>query len=1228
MAAIVVFCTTYALILPAITQDTHSTPDKTAHTHDDSCYTQICICGFPEEPHTHSETCYETRLVEAQVRRHLICQEADQPHIHHDLCYEASEGEEPLLICGLTTEPHHHAESCFTEEYIEAYEEQVLICELPETNHIHDDSCFEQKLTCSYANTDATTEPVSNTAADTETMLDWQEMFADYPYTGNLREDLVGLAKTQVGYCESAENFVIGYDGIRHGYTRYGARFGAPYKEWSSLFVSFCLHYAGADPEELPGETETEAMMKLWEEHGRYIPADTYIPFAGDLVFFEDNTVGIVTEVQASNFYVICGDVEDSVQSRDLLLTDETIIGWGSTEGASSLKEVLIPNQTTTDGVDILDISNGPAFFIICGDDTLLQVPQLQAFSLRMTRSITDLLAYLEANNGTYFFTLWDFDNHELPKDENGNYVVQADIGYKLTVSFTSPEGFLPGTYQYQVPNGLLVDGGEGTFVLKDGTNVGNWTVTDEGLITLHFNEHMNSRTDITISATLGIHFPEQEDPIDFDGKITVTVEKPNQDLPLANMLKWGSQGDEANGQDPTKIYWTALITGNAGTQVPGSTITDKVLDYPYLGEHHYTESDMAAGLSIGISDPTGNWHSWTVYPGDPNLIWEEETWSYTMPEVGNCMWCGALPLGNEGFEYYINYTSTPKPSTISGAREYMNYVTVDNVDAEGWARFTQGEIHADITKTGTFMGDAAGGAFVWEFQALIPGLKEGQKADYFWYIMDYMSIRSAEGNWIAYITNDSNQSTVTANYNGATIAVPRVEEATDADPYAWHNYWSPEQNGIYYGRQLILLSRCHCTEDTCQFWSNGRCTSDFWFVSEAEGWHPSGYCHCWTAQENTLFTFTYKTKDLTAVEAYGGMNNSVRNDAELYNMIVTPEGTTGTKIDTATDSVPIPELFNKVLTHDFDGYTANYKITLNESKLVLTDGSPLTIRDEMTETLAFISGSLVITAEDANGVVTTLRQGVDYTTEYDGTGNEAGDDGKPTHVLTIVILHPQPVTYVLDYDATLIIPPGTTQAIKYNNSAKITLWGEEIKDTSTEKVYADINIAAKNYQVDLFKTSSTTGEPLGGATFGLFNEQGGLITSDVTDANGKLRFQTNIINGIILRDHILYYMQELRAPAGYRLDDTMFWFCFCDNENTYCRTCEEVTEGKHAFRIPLDQIGKINASNDLMNYALPATGGPGTKPYIAGGTVLFFGAALALLYKIIRRTEDEDDSP
>ena len=45
--------------------------------------------------------------------------------------------------------------------------------------------------------------------------------------------------------------------------------------------------------------------------------------------------------------------------------------------------------------------------------------------------------------------------------------------------------------------------------------------------------------------------------------------------------------------------------------------------------------------------------------------------------------------------------------------------------------------------------------------------------------------------------------------------------------------------------------------------------------------------------------------------------------------------------VSKAEDYVPIPGIFKKELTKDYDGYVANYKITVNEAKLDLTGGEP-----------------------------------------------------------------------------------------------------------------------------------------------------------------------------------------------------------------------------------------------------------------------------------------------
>ena len=1184
--------------------------EEEPHIHDESCYDilwireqeeTVLVCELTEEPHIHTEDCYE-EILSQQAEASLNCQNQEEDHIHEEACYQwviVEVCEDKILICDRTTQPHEHGDDCYAVERVPSHEEWVLICDPEEKTHTHNDDCYEWDLTCELQTHVHTLACYTDVTADVETMLDWQEMFANYPFTGHIREDLVGIAKTQVGYGESELNFEVGSDGLRRGYTRYGAWYGTPYRDWSALFVSFCLNYAGADPNEIPGNTGAASMAELWNKLMKYAPVGEYTPVSGDLVFFRDNTVGIVAEIQNSTFQVIRGDVDDAVVTSLLSLTDDSIVGWGLTEGTLIASGQPVPETVPEEeeppvdvDEDILDISDGPAFFIFEGD---LNTLPLRGYSVMSTGTVTELLPYLEAHGGNYFFTLLDLKNVELPKDENGSYIAQANQEYKLTLTFNSPEGFLPGTYQYQIPNGLMVDGGTGSFVLKDGTNVGSWEVTDTGLITLFFNDHINSRTDITISATMGIHFPEQNEPIDFDGKITVSVEPPIPQVNPTVVNKWGNQGGTPGsaGTDERKIYWGIEVIGNLDSQIPGSILTDRVIDGQWSKPHRFSESDIAAGLSFGVSE-NGNWHNWVVTADDPHLIWTEDGWTYKMPKTAVCQWCGEIELGNAGWYYYINYSSTPLPAGMGGTFGYENEATIDGAYGYAWVNFTQGEVTGEIDKTGAFVADAGGGSFIWEFKANIPGRQEGKRADYHWYIMDNMKVLDVNWQQIGLVNNDANLAKVTATYNGTTIEVPRIQDATADDLFAWDNGWTASAGGINYGREFSLLMRCRCTPETCHW--GGSC-GEYWYQKDDGTYATNGFCQCWTTTEYMTFTFVYETKDVSVIEQYGGFDNRLYNLAELFYI---PEGATGgASVDRDEAMVTIPGLFKKELTHDFDGYTANYKVTVNEAKLVLTDGSPLHIHDVMTKTLAYISGSLEITAEDADGRISVLQQDVDYTVTYDGTGNQTDENGKEVHVLDIVILHPQPVMYTLDYDATLIIPDQVSSGIRYSNSATITLWGDKITNDTVEKVHADINISATTYEVQIFKSCASTGQPLSGATFGIYNEFDRLITSEVTDASGKLSFRTNITEGVILRDHVRYYMQELQAPPGYRLDDTKFWFCFCDAETDSCATCQELLPDMNAVRVPFLQIGKVHVTNTLMSYDLPATGGSGSYPLI-----------------------------
>jgi len=135
-AALVVFCTTYALILPAITMEQEGySCGLQEHTHTPDCYRLSC---GKQEAYTHTHTkpdCYD-------ADGNLTCTLKEQTlHRHTPDCYS-----KPQPICGQEPCPaHQHTEPCYTDG--------VLTCTQPETpGHTHTPDCcptdFQPQLIC------------------------------------------------------------------------------------------------------------------------------------------------------------------------------------------------------------------------------------------------------------------------------------------------------------------------------------------------------------------------------------------------------------------------------------------------------------------------------------------------------------------------------------------------------------------------------------------------------------------------------------------------------------------------------------------------------------------------------------------------------------------------------------------------------------------------------------------------------------------------------------------------------------------------------------------------------------------------------------------------------------------------------------------------------------------------------------------------------------------------
>ena len=196
LACVVVFCTVYALILPAITLEKGAC-EIPEHTHSEACYTQVTstrtepVCTIESlNLHQHDDTCYDSEgnltcgYADYVVHRHdSSCYDEDgnlwcplpeiETHEHTDSCYSVPETGEPELICDKTEVIlHEHTSDCFddagnlicgkiqvlehqhTDACFETVEEPVdadtLTCTLPEDeNHTHGPLCYGNwELTC------------------------------------------------------------------------------------------------------------------------------------------------------------------------------------------------------------------------------------------------------------------------------------------------------------------------------------------------------------------------------------------------------------------------------------------------------------------------------------------------------------------------------------------------------------------------------------------------------------------------------------------------------------------------------------------------------------------------------------------------------------------------------------------------------------------------------------------------------------------------------------------------------------------------------------------------------------------------------------------------------------------------------------------------------------------------------------------------------------------------
>ncbi len=214
----VVFCTTYALILPAITTKTDIFCGLEEHTHTKECYRQVSVsepllictsqtlgvhshtedcwaidgslsCGQAGYvAHSHNELCYDgegtlrctleersTHIHSAQCYENISAGTSEAEHVHSEACYATVRGE---LSCTIEeNDEHSHNDDCYCwaqtvvcgmeessqgnviEDVFQTPQTHKLICgEVEAATHVHGEACFceaQQALTCTMEENEA-----------------------------------------------------------------------------------------------------------------------------------------------------------------------------------------------------------------------------------------------------------------------------------------------------------------------------------------------------------------------------------------------------------------------------------------------------------------------------------------------------------------------------------------------------------------------------------------------------------------------------------------------------------------------------------------------------------------------------------------------------------------------------------------------------------------------------------------------------------------------------------------------------------------------------------------------------------------------------------------------------------------------------------------------------------------------------------------------------------------
>ena len=653
-AAVLTLC---VMVLPAVTLE--NTP-------------QALACQL-DDLHTHTDSCYDEE-------GELVCGYADfVAHTHDSSCY----GEDGTLICPLEErKPHTHTESCYQET-------ETLVCGREETQgHTHTEACYETQLVCGL------------------------EESQGHTHAGHVHTDAC-YTVTQTRICESTEPDHV------HTEECYETQ-----RELTCTQDTGCYDANGnlvCGLEETQGHTHTQACYETQlvcgqEETEPHTHTDSCYQVQRELVCGQEEVIlhTHTEECRDEEGNLTCGMVEIKEHVHDETCLPETTSepeDISQTEDSSSEESQTEEGQETVSqsGTSWATVSkpgyepaeeNGVALF---SANALLAAP-LAETSYDFAENIVSVT--VEKQQGSQ----WTQDDTFTDGDT-----------IRVTIRYEIPTGVITAdqtTMHYQLPGGIALEEKEtGSVYLEDGTQAGTYTIRENGLITIVFEQKFANGEafsgSLQFQGSIALADVGEDQEINFGGTggtITVVPEEKNYSLNIAKIGVYVRDEDDAekykqlnmgiNIQAEKLLYTIEVSVNNTSDGSNGTiTVTDKFTHTPADGVVTYDANNIKVlKITAGVD-------------GTPSAVeitkYELEIYQRTGTDDGqtSSFTISGLPALQPGERYSVNYTATIDFTTVhspTGYIEVPNMATAQdtsqNVSANATVGVSQRMVYKEVT--------------------------------------------------------------------------------------------------------------------------------------------------------------------------------------------------------------------------------------------------------------------------------------------------------------------------------------------------------------------------------------------------------------------------------------------------------------------------------------------------------------------------------------------------